>query len=188
MNLVLPERTVALLQRLGIRDRHPGLQLDKFSAVGDQSRQKDALCDACAALGDVSLLAALAQRWRAAWSVLPGATSLRATTAGPLTLHLARASALENAGICLHPVYGFAYLPGSGLKGMARAYAETVWLPAQADRPAAWRQVEDVFGWAPNPDRSEKIKDKGHPARPRREEPGNPKSAEIRSSSGAIVF
>src|SRR5436305_1951744 len=50
-------------------------------------------------------------------------------TTGPLTLHLARASALENAGICLHPVYGFAYLPGSGLKGMAHAYACEVWLP-----------------------------------------------------------
>ena len=55
----------------------------------------------------------------------------RGTTSGPLTLHLARASALENAGLCLHPLYGFAYLPGTGLKGLARAYAETVWLPTQ---------------------------------------------------------
>jgi CRISPR-associated protein Cmr6 len=38
----------------------------------------------------------------------PGAATFRATTIGPLTLHLARASALENAGICLHPIYGFA--------------------------------------------------------------------------------
>ncbi len=52
---------------------------------------------------------------------------------GPLTLHLARASALENAGLCLHPIYGFAFLPGTGLKGLARAYAETVWLPSQTD-------------------------------------------------------
>src|SRR5207248_7881050 len=48
-------------------------------------------------------------------------------TAGPLTLHLSRASALENAGLCLHRVYGFAYLPGTGLKGTARAYAAQVW-------------------------------------------------------------
>jgi CRISPR-associated protein Cmr6 len=59
---------------------------------------------------------------------------------------------MENAGICLHPVYGFAYLPGTGLKGMARAYAETVWLPAQADPCVAWQIIENVFGWAPGSD------------------------------------
>ncbi len=42
----------------------------------------------------------------------------------------------------MHPVYGFAYLPGSGLKGMARAYAETV-----AQAPAT--EVEVVFGNKP---------------------------------------
>ena len=67
------------------------------------------------------------------------AERFRGATAGPLTLHLARASALENAGICLHPLFGFVYLPGTGLKGMARAYAETV---AQAPK----EQIEDVFG------------------------------------------
>ena len=45
------------------------------------------------------------------------ATRFKATTVGPLTLHLARASGLENAGIHLHPIYGFASLPSSGLKG-----------------------------------------------------------------------
>jgi CRISPR-associated protein Cmr6 len=96
-----------------------------------------------------------------------GALKFRCTTTGPLTLHLARASALENAGICLHPLYGFVYLPGSGLKGMARAYAETVWLPTQFEADAngqpvspaegqkaaaAWDQIEQVFGWAPHSD------------------------------------
>ena len=37
---------------------------------------------------------------------------IRCRTVTPLTMHLARASALENAGLCLHPLYGFAYLPG----------------------------------------------------------------------------
>ena len=59
----------------------------------------------------------LLKRWK---SVTAGATTVSAITIGPLTLHLARASALENAGICLHSLYGFTYLPGSGLKGMAR--------------------------------------------------------------------
>lgn len=41
-----------------------------------------------------------------------------------LAMHLSRATAVENASVCLHPVYGFPYLPGTGLKGLARAWAE----------------------------------------------------------------
>jgi CRISPR-associated protein Cmr6 len=68
-----------------------------------------------------------------------GAVRTPCVTTGPLTLHLARASALENAGICLHRVYGFAYLPGSGLKGLARAYAESA-----ANCPKS--DLEAIFG------------------------------------------
>lgn len=67
-------------------------------------------------------------------------------TAAPLTMHLSRASALENAGLCLHRVYGFAYLPGTGLKGMVRSYAETVWLPDQPGPVAAGQQIRQIFG------------------------------------------
>ena len=72
------------------------------------------------------------------------------TTRGPLTLHLSRSGVLENAGIVLHPVYGFVYLPGSGIKGLVRAWAETVWAPAQTDKTKAWRRIEEAFGWSPN--------------------------------------
>jgi CRISPR-associated protein Cmr6 len=130
---------------------------------------------------------ALARRWTAALHTLQ-AISFRVTTTGPLTLHLARASALENAGICLHPLYGFAYLPGSGLKGMARAYAETVWLPAQTDQKQAWRRIEDVFGWAPHPDRRQQISDPHHPAEVRRKDDHDPESPEIKASTGSIIF
>jgi CRISPR-associated protein Cmr6 len=68
-----------------------------------------------------------------------------------MTLHLARASALENAGICLHPLYGFAYLPGTGLKGMAHTFATEVWLPSQPHSEDAWKQICRVFGWGPSP-------------------------------------
>lgn len=103
------------------------------------------------------------------------AQCFEAATAGPLTLHLARASALENAGIHLHPVYGFACLPGSGLKGMARAYAETIWLPGQSDQKEAWKKILDVFGWSPGTDARKNWK---------------PDSAETSpgSQTGAIVF
>jgi len=124
-------------------------------------------------------------RWQAVASAR-GAMAFKAKTVGPLTLHLARASALENAGICLHPIYGFVYLPGTGLKGMARAFAETVWLPAQTDQKKAWQQIEDVFGWAPNPDRVKQIRDPNHPAEVRYD-PNEPRK-EITASSGQIIF
>ncbi len=188
MTLVLPKSTVHLMEATADNHRHPGLQLDKFSVHGDQSAQKVALTKVCGIPGDPSLLTTLLGRRRDVLSTLPGVTSFSCVTAGPLTLHLARASGLENAGICLHPLYGFAYLPGSGLKGMARAYAETVWLPAEPDQRQAWRQVEDVFGWAPNPDRRKQIGDPNHPAEVRRTDDDDPESPEVKSSCGNIVF
>lgn len=79
------------------------------------------------------------------------------TARSRIALHLSRAGGLENANCCLHPVYGFAYLPGSGLKGLAHAYAAHLWgsgqVPdGQSDDFA--REVEDLFGWAPNRERN----------------------------------
>jgi CRISPR-associated protein Cmr6 len=186
--LVLPESTRRLVNAAANNHRHPGLQLDKYSIPGDQQAQKTALENVCRISGDSALLRSLSARRQQLLGSFPRLNTFRATTTGPLTLHLARASALENAGICLHPLYGFAYLPGSGLKGMARAYSETVWLPAQPDQKQAWRQIEDVFGWAPNPDRKEQIKDLKHPAELRRENDNDPESPEIKASSGNIIF
>lgn len=172
--LVLPRGMVQSIDRVADPQRHPGLQLDKFNIPGDQQAQKAALDKVCRIPGNSGLLASLGQRREQVLRVLPGASVSCLRTTGPLTLHLARVSALENAGLCLHPVYGFAYLPGSGLKGMGRAYAETVWLPTQTDQQQAWRQIEDVFGWAANPDRRQQISDPDWP--------------QIESSSGNIVF
>jgi CRISPR-associated protein Cmr6 len=179
---------------------HAGLLLDKFvksyDPSGQETKKWQEAVQRPTALDVVRLsqrapatfdFRALAQRWTSALSAL-SAVTFHGTTTGPLTLHLARASALENAGICLHPLYGFTYLPGSGLKGMARAYAETVWLLAHTDQRQAWRQIEDVFGWAPNPDRRQQINDPNHPAEVRRKDDNDPDSPEIKSSSGNIVF
>ena len=145
--LVLPRSVAGLLQNVACAERHPGLQLDKFSPIGKQEVQRDAVERVCVAAGDAELLSSLSLRREAVFE-RAGAKRFRAVTAGPLTLHLARASGLENAGIHLHPVYGFACLPGSGLKGMARAYAETVWVQDQQDPGAAWSDILAVFGWA----------------------------------------
>jgi CRISPR-associated protein Cmr6 len=78
-------------------------------------------------------------------------------SAAPLTLHLARASVLENASLCLHPIYGFPYLPGTGLKGLARAWAETVWADSQPDAIEAWRRIHEVFGVGDETDTDKRV-------------------------------
>jgi CRISPR-associated protein Cmr6 len=130
---------------------HPGLALDKHvEPPADAEHQKPILERVCAGTANPTLLHSLNERRREA---LAGAIIWNGRSSGPLTLHLSRATALENAGIALHPIYGFAYLLGSGLKGLARAWAERIWLeapPQKDDRKTAIRLIRDVFGYAPN--------------------------------------
>jgi CRISPR-associated protein Cmr6 len=168
---------------------HTGLALDKFAYRYVKQEQARPVLDKTVEVNNAvqgeRVLPSLLSRRKATLDAL-NATIFTATTSSALTLHLARASALENAGICLHPVYGFAYLPGSGVKGMARAYAETVWLPAQENEQEAWRHIEDVFGWAPERDRKKLIEAKR--TQKRREREGDNKSPEIMACTGSVVF
>ena len=166
----LPCSVYTTLNRVAVAKRHPGLQLDKFSAGGTQKEnQGEALKEVVKTEGNADLLASLhLQRTRLLDAV--GATRFAMSTNEPLTLHLSRASALENAGIALHPLHGFVYLPGSGLKGMARAWAETNGEPAD--------RIADVFGSGP--------KDKDHPdnVSPDNVSPDNVGPGNV----GAVVF
>lgn len=134
------------------RARHAGLQLDKYVGAGvPQSAQAVEIDTVCRSVGDTELLRALSARRRA---FLEGSSTFRASSVEPLALHLARPGVLENAGLCLHPLYGFAYLPGQGLKGLARAYATTVWLPQQGkEQEKASR--DRIFGCGPDDAASE---------------------------------
>lgn len=172
--LVLPRSAADLVEQLDVSKRHPGLQLDKLSPPGDQKAQRQAIEDVCGAARAEALLNDLSSR-RAKLLESLAARRFQAETTGPLTLHLARASGMENAGIHLHPVYGFVCLPGSGLKGMARAWAETVWLEDQDDRAAAWDRIRAVFGRTP-------ATDAGKPWRPGAAAPADG------SRAGAVVF
>lgn len=195
----LPESTRQLLRH----NQHAGLLLDKYAQSWDPTGQLDKLSQAVQGptIEEVVRLTReapgafyrdLFERRRSTLASLD-AWLLEARTVGPLTLHLARASALENAGICMHRVYGFTYLPGTSVKGMTRAYAETVWFPAQFvmnDRgePAndaeatratdAWRHVECVFGYSPGSDRDK-------PWRPRAIPQHAPDDA---AAVGGVVF
>ena len=199
--LPLPASTARLIESVPLSARHPGLQLDKYiRPCPKQELQKESLHDVCHTRGDPALLAQLWERRQRQLDSL-ASESFEMETAGPLTLHLARASALENAGICLHPVYGFVYLPGSGLKGMARAYAIGVWWPSRfqagADgRPvnpqeqekaqAAWAQIEAVFGRGPG----DKLPDALLPPRDesKRDRQQDDKKKIEPSTAGGVVF
>lgn len=146
MTWALPNSCKDLLDAVNIADRHPGLQLDKFSDGGSQRDQQRPALDLVAKTeGNEDALHAFGERRRNMLRAVL-AQQFSAKTMGPVTLHLSRASALENAGICLHPLLGFVYLPGSGLKGMARAWAETAWLAEQTDKNVGTAQIERVFG------------------------------------------
>ncbi|HEY1259908.1 MAG TPA: type III-B CRISPR module RAMP protein Cmr6 [Stellaceae bacterium] len=152
MTLPLPKRAAELIGQVKT-GFHPGLALDKhLEPPADAEQQKPILQRVCSAASDQKLLDSLTDRRRQA---LSGALTWKGKNSGPLTLHLSRATALENAGIALHPIYGFAYLPGSGLKGLARAWAERIWLEAQPQpkRDMATRRIREVFGYAPNSER-----------------------------------
>jgi CRISPR-associated protein Cmr6 len=127
-----------ILERSPAVENH-GLLLDKYH-VEHQGQEKDKpeLVKVAGLRPNDGLLARVSQQRAAALGALR-AKSWTRRTCGPLTLQLSRAGTFENAGICLHPVYGFVYLPGTGMKGMARAYAETV-----AKAPAV--EVKAVFG------------------------------------------
>ena len=161
-DLALPKQTEGLFRKMP-GNWHPALLLDKYTAPpgricrasagtsallldkytapsGEKSGggQKEAL-EKILDAGEAPDLLKTALHRQARF--LASATVLDLKTAGPLTLHLSRANALENAGLAFHPVYGFAYLPGSGIKGLTRAWAEQV---ARAEAA----EIKRVFGHA----------------------------------------
>jgi CRISPR-associated protein Cmr6 len=156
--IVLP-RTVRDRFSAAQGPRHPGLLLDKYTPYVRQEDASKCLDRVVAAAAQHTVVNKTLER-RGAWlKQISNAELFTATTTTRLTLHLARSAALENVGICLHPIYGFVYLPGSGLKGMAHAYACEHWLGNQpmgqaapsADRQQKWETICRIFGTADSP-------------------------------------
>ena len=172
---ILPRSCRDIVAATRIGRRHPGLQLDKLSSAGAMTNQRTALIKVTECVRDDGLLQVLADRRRKMLDTR-GARRLNMVTRGPMTLHLSRSGSLENAGIALHPVCGFVHLPGSGIKGLVRAWAETVWAPAQPDAEEAWQRIEQVFGWSVGSER--------HKRNWRPDEAGTREG----SSAGGIVF
>lgn len=202
MSFPLPKEVQLLLAQR--QNTHPGLALDKYvnSYFPDGSDESDeerfSAKVQTPTIHEVVRLsqspppgidwAELVERQR---RIAGKACEFVARTIGPLTLHLSRASVLENAGICLHPIYGFAYLPGAGLKGLCRAYAETVWMlqpEQQADPTKAWRTIERIFGWAPSSDEIRTRESKGVVTKPWKPKSVPKRGKREEASAGAIVF
>lgn len=157
------------LRKYAQSNTHPGLALDKFVVTVDQNgeipnerengkeKKWSELVQKPAIEQVVKLsrsepghadYAKVLEQQQSLWQSFQ-ARVRNAKTTSALTMHLSRASALENAGICLHRIYGFVYLPGSGLKGMARAFATTVWKKTQTDQDQAQSDINRVFGNEP---------------------------------------
>jgi CRISPR-associated protein Cmr6 len=188
---VLPPAVRALVKD-NLREINPGLRLDKYARPGEMEQQQAELRE----LGlnqdaaDPRVHKEVFDRRKTA---LGTATVWMRRTSEPLALHLARASVLENAGICLHPVYGFPYLPGTGLKGLARAWAETIWADSQPDAQKAWDRIHAVFGVG---DETDNIVDsrgnvKQKPWKPSgvvRKKKSDQADADFVDSAGLVVF
>ncbi|MBP7796716.1 MAG: type III-B CRISPR module RAMP protein Cmr6 [Elusimicrobiales bacterium] len=122
------------------KDINPSLYLDKFIGPVDEK-------DAKVELKKVTELNSIynPKSRDNVLKNLPGFEQKKFKTNSPFTLHLSGNSVLENAGICLHPVYGCVYIPGSGIKGLARHYAEQVWLKSNETEENK-KLIIDIFG------------------------------------------
>lgn len=70
----------------------------------------------------------------------------RLKTSWRLTVHLGRASILENTGVALHRIYGFPIIPGQSLKGLAHAYIDQVVYPRESRSQEQTKLILDLFG------------------------------------------
>lgn len=126
---------------------HPGLFLDRYMSYNDdlfdeydQGVQRPHISKTIAIMQAASVHdESILQQWLPL--SLPVRIRWHQTTVWRMTMHLSRAASTENASVCLHPVYGFPYIPGTGLKGMTRAYAHIVEKKDENDA-----DIQRIFG------------------------------------------
>ncbi len=118
---------------------NPSLRLTKFVTVGGDggNKQKElrAVCK-CQETNGAAPQLDLPARTECVWGELR--SRLAVNLAGGI---------LENANICLHPHFGYPYLPGSAVKGLARHAAWCEWNKPESDKQAIARRIATVFGY-----------------------------------------
>ncbi len=141
----LPGDTQQVLRRFDLkRSRHPGLLLSRYAPDwrADPTLKKSALETVRDTPVDTKLLSAFRHRWYAVVTS-QHAQVFEATTAWRLVVGLGQKGPLE-VGFTFHHLYGIPIIPGSALKGLARAYASLV-----EERNESDPDFLAIFGRAP---------------------------------------
>lgn len=146
----LPETTRTILERCRRDEKlavHPGLEIGKFVVWNLARREVDR--EACfqRVIDAMKRLQPLAEAWRRRRSEGLSKLGRRAKLVvveaqSPCVLWLGAPTPLE-LGFCLHHTYGLPYLPGSGLKGVARRAAALA--KAESSEPSD-SLLETLFG------------------------------------------
>lgn len=118
----------------------PSLRLEKFVRIGDNSKREEI----------ESVVACQTEHGKAPSEqpLLPSdGVRFPAKLKSRLIVNQA-GGILENAGLCLHPHFGYPYIPGSAVKGVARHAAWCAWHEAEEPRKAeVARKMARVFGY-----------------------------------------
>lgn len=141
----LPGDTQQVLRRFQlVQCRNPGLLFSRFAPDwrGEPTQKRSGLEAVRTVKPDADLLAGFRQRWRNVVTALQGEV-FEGTTDWRLVVGLGQKGPLE-VGFTFHRLYGIAMIPGSALKGLARAYAYLV-----EGRDEADADFRAVFGRAP---------------------------------------
>ena len=124
---------------------NPSLRLTKFVTVGGEGGNKQeelkAVCACQEKYGETPFLDDVPKGAECVWGQLQSR----------LTVNLA-GGILENANICLHPHFGYPYLPGSAVKGIARHAAWCEWNKTEEGetKKAIAQRIATVFGYPTN--------------------------------------
>lgn len=126
-----PGPAAGLIARHGVSVvKHPGLRLERYFTYADQDLSFDQK-EQARFLREVAGLspphptesAEILECWGTFVGSLRGAIQWEERTLVRLASHLSRPTPIENGACLLHPVFGFPYLRGESLKGLARAAA-----------------------------------------------------------------
>jgi CRISPR-associated protein Cmr6 len=143
----LPGDTQQVLRRFRLTQcRNPGLLFGRYAPdwQADATVKKTGLEAIRDTRLDVDLLRAFRERWRTV-VVSQQADLFEAVTDWRLIVGLGQKGPLE-VGFTFHRLYGIPVIPGSALKGLARAYARLV-----EERGDTDRDFRAIFGRAPEP-------------------------------------
>lgn len=118
----------------------PSLRLEKFVRIGGDSTKRDEIDAVVKCQRKHGMKPQVC-------SVPSGGVRFPAKLKSRLIVNQA-GGILENAGLCLHPHFGYPYIPGSTVKGVARHAAWCAWHEAEGEtKEALARQMATVFGY-----------------------------------------